>query len=202
MRYLGRRNVEKIAVALPPQAAGRESICASFVAEGAITGTFETTIYQDRPERPLATNEVVVPAAGFDAAEIERGIARGTAIGEAVNLARRLAVTPANDMTPTHMAEARARKSRKATDSRSTCSTKPARAPKGWVRFSRSRRAACSPRRCIVMRYSGDPSSKEVLALVGKGITFDSGGISIKPAERMQEMKYDMSGGAGVIAAM
>jgi leucyl aminopeptidase len=52
------------------------------------------------------------------------------------------------------------------------------------------------------MRYTGDPSSKELLALVGKGITFDTGGISIKPAERMEDMKYDMSGGAGVIAAM
>ena len=58
------------------------------------------------------------------------------------------------------------------------------------------------PPKFIVLRYNGDPSSKELLALVGKGITFDSGGISIKPADRMEEMKYDMSGGAGVIAAM
>jgi leucyl aminopeptidase len=58
------------------------------------------------------------------------------------------------------------------------------------------------PPKFIVLRYNGDPSSKELLALVGKGITFDTGGISIKPAERMEEMKYDMSGGAGVIAAM
>ena len=54
----------------------------------------------------------------------------------------------------------------------------------------------------IVLRYTGDPGSKEVLGLVGKGLTFDSGGISIKPAENMHEMKYDMSGGAGVIAAL
>jgi leucyl aminopeptidase len=52
------------------------------------------------------------------------------------------------------------------------------------------------------MTYRGDPSSKEILALVGKGLTFDSGGISIKPADSMHEMKYDMCGGAGVIAAM
>jgi len=54
----------------------------------------------------------------------------------------------------------------------------------------------------IVLEYAGDPSSSEKLALVGKGLTFDSGGISIKPAENMHEMKYDMSGGAGVLAAM
>ena len=58
------------------------------------------------------------------------------------------------------------------------------------------------PPKFIVLRYNGDPGSKELLALVGKGITFDTGGISIKPAERMEDMKYDMSGGAGVIAAM
>jgi leucyl aminopeptidase len=58
------------------------------------------------------------------------------------------------------------------------------------------------PPKFIVMKYTGDPGGKELLALVGKGITFDTGGISIKPAERMEEMKYDMSGGAGVIATM
>jgi leucyl aminopeptidase len=52
------------------------------------------------------------------------------------------------------------------------------------------------------MRYNGNASDKQLLALVGKGITFDTGGISIKPAERMEDMKYDMSGGAAVIAAM
>jgi leucyl aminopeptidase len=58
------------------------------------------------------------------------------------------------------------------------------------------------PATLSVLSYKGDPSSSDVLALVGKGITFDSGGISIKPADNMHEMKYDMSGGAGVIAAM
>lgn len=201
VRYLGRRNVEKIAVALPPQAAGREAICASFVAEGAITGTFETTIYQDRPERPLAANEVVIPGAGFEAAEIERGIARGTAIGEAVNLARRLAVTPANDMTPTHLAD----EARKVAESNGleidVLDEARARA-EGMGSFLSVAQGSSQPPKMIVLHYNGDPSSKEVLALVGKGITFDTGGISIKPAERMEEMKYDMSGGAGVIAAM
>jgi leucyl aminopeptidase len=58
------------------------------------------------------------------------------------------------------------------------------------------------PAKLIVLRYDGNPGSDERLALVGKGLTFDSGGISIKPAENMHEMKYDMSGGAGVIGAM
>jgi leucyl aminopeptidase len=63
-------------------------------------------------------------------------------------------------------------------------------------------RGSDEPARLIVLTYNGDPGSTEKLALVGKGLTFDSGGISIKPAENMHEMKYDMSGGAGVIGAM
>jgi leucyl aminopeptidase len=63
-------------------------------------------------------------------------------------------------------------------------------------------RGSSEPATLSVMTYNGDPGSSEILALVGKGLTFDSGGISIKPAENMHEMKYDMSGGAGVIATM
>ena len=63
-------------------------------------------------------------------------------------------------------------------------------------------RGSDEPATMTVLEYNGDPGSNEKLALVGKGLTFDSGGISIKPAENMHEMKYDMCGGAGVIAAM
>ena len=201
VRYLGRRNVEKIAIALPPQAHGDEAACASFVAEGAITGSFDTTLYQERPERRLATNDVAVLGKGFDAAAIERGIARGTALGEAVNFARRLAVTPANDMTPTRMAEEAANVAEAAGLEIDVLDEARARR-EGMGSFLSVAQGSVQPPKFIVLRYTGDPTSKELLALVGKGITFDTGGISIKPAEKMEEMKYDMSGGAGVIAAM
>jgi leucyl aminopeptidase len=201
VRYLGRRNVEKIAIALPAEASGQEAICASFIAEGAMTGSFDTTLYQERPERRLATDEVAIVTKGFDAAEIERGIARGTAIGEAVNLARRLAITPANDMTPTRMAE-EAKKVADATGLEVDVLDEARARSEGMGSFLSVAQGSAQPPKFIVLRYNGDPASKELLALVGKGITFDTGGISIKPAERMEEMKYDMSGGAGVIAAM
>jgi leucyl aminopeptidase len=201
VRYLGRRNVEKMAIALPPQAAGQEAACASFIAEGSITGGFDTTLYQERPERPLAVAEVAVVSAGFDAASIDRGIARGTAVGEAVNLARRLAVTPANDMTPTRLAEEAEKVARAAGLEIDVLDEARARR-EGMGSFLSVAQGSAQPPKFIVLRYNGDPASKELLALVGKGITFDTGGISIKPAERMEEMKYDMSGGAGVIAAM
>jgi leucyl aminopeptidase len=201
IRYLGRRNVEKIAIVLPPQAAGQEAVCASFVAEGALTGSFDTTLYQEHPDRRLATTEVAIVGNGFDAATLERGIARGVAVGEAVNLARRLAITPANDMTPTRMAEEAAKVAEKAGLEIDVLDEARAR-QEGMGSFLSVAQGSNQPPKFIVLRYNGDPGSKELLALVGKGITFDTGGISIKPADKMEDMKYDMSGGAGVIAAM
>jgi leucyl aminopeptidase len=201
VRYLGRRNVEKIAIALPHQAKGREEACAAFVAEGAITGAFETTIYQERPDRRLATKEVAILGSGFDADEMKRGVARGTTVGEAVNLARRLAITPANDMTPSRMAEEATAIAKASGLEIDVLDEERARA-EGMGSFLSVSQGSAQPAKLIVLRYDGDPSSKERLAFVGKGITFDTGGISIKPAERMEDMKYDMSGGAGVIAAM
>ena len=144
---------------------------------------------------------MVVLSEGFDAAELERGVARGTTIGEAVNLARRLAITPANDMTPSILAE-RAAEAAKEASLRIEVLEEADALREGMGSFLSVAHGSAQPPKFIVLRYEGDPGSKELLALVGKGITFDSGGISIKPAERMEEMKYDMSGGAAVIAAM
>ncbi len=200
VRYLGRRNVEKIAIALPSHCTD-QTACASFVAEGAITASFDTTLYQERPERRLATSEIVVLSKGFDTAEIERGIARGAAVGEAVNLARRLAITPANDMTPSRMADEAAKVARAAGLEIDVLDEERA-GREGMGSFLSVAQGSVQPPKFIVLRYTGDPSNKELLALVGKGITFDTGGISIKPADKMEDMKYDMSGGAAVIAAM
>ncbi|MBV8499600.1 MAG: leucyl aminopeptidase [Candidatus Eremiobacteraeota bacterium] len=201
VRYLGRRNLDDIAIVLPEQARGHEALAAAMVAEGAITGSFDTTIYQAKPDVRVATATVSVIAPGLDQAEAERGIARGTILGEAVNLARRLAVTPANDMTPSHLAEEAAAVAKQSGLEIEVFDEARARQER-MGSFLSVAQGSVQPPKFIILRYNGDPSSKELLALVGKGITFDSGGISIKPAERMEEMKYDMSGGAGVIAAM
>jgi leucyl aminopeptidase len=201
LRYLGRRNVSEVAIALPPQALGHETACASFVAEGALTGAFEITTYQDKPEKKVVTDSVAVLATGFDSEALERGIARGIVVGEAVNFARRLALTPANDMTPTHLADEATKAAREAGLEIDVLDEERAR-KEGMGSFLSVAHGSAQPPKFIVITYKGDPSSKELLALVGKGITFDSGGISLKPPERMEEMKYDMSGGAGVIAVL
>ena len=201
VRYLGRRNVKEIAIALPQEAAHAATASVSFAAEGAINGSFDTTIYQEKPDKTIAVETVTILTGGLDAAQAEAGLERGTAVGEAVTFARRLAVTPANDMTPTILAD-EATKAAKAASIEIEVWDERRIADEKMGSFLSVAAGSVQPPRFIVMRYNGDPGSKELLALVGKGITFDTGGISLKPPERMEEMKYDMSGGAAVIAAM
>ncbi|MGZ3563268.1 MAG: leucyl aminopeptidase [Vulcanimicrobiaceae bacterium] len=202
VRYLGRRNVKEIAFALPTQVNGNEAAAASFIAEGAIAGAFDTTMYQKEAEKRSDTVEsIAVLAVGLDASELQRGLERGTVVGESVNLARRLALTPANDMTPTDLANEATKVAQEAALEIDVLDEERAR-KEGMGSFLSVAQGSAQPPKFIVMTYKGDPSSKETLALVGKGITFDTGGISLKPPERMEEMKYNMSGGAGVIASM
>jgi len=205
VRYLGKRGVTQIAFALPLEARHHTREAASHVVEGAIVGTFDTTTYRSEADKPIVLEDVVLLERSgdhaFDRPALEKGAERGRIIGEAVNFARSLAVTPANDMTPTHLA-ARAEEAAKRDGLQFSALDEEQMAKLGMGSLLGVSRGSDEPARMIVLRYDGDPSSTERLALVGKGLTFDSGGISIKPAENMHEMKYDMSGGAGVIAAM
>jgi leucyl aminopeptidase len=201
VRYLGRRNIRDVAFALPSQAKGNEAACASFLIEGAIAGGFDTSLYQKDPERRSGADNVALLAEGFDQAALSKGVERGKILGESINFARRLAITPANDMTPAVLAD-EATKAAKETGLEIDVLDEARCRQEGMGSFLSVAQGSAQPPKFIVLTYKGDTGSKDLLALVGKGITFDTGGISIKPAERMEEMKYDMSGGAGVIAAM
>jgi leucyl aminopeptidase len=200
VRYLGKRKVKTIAIALPAEARDKR-VAASLVAEGAIEATLDTTLYRSEPDKPVEVQTVVLLGTAAETPALRAGIRHGQIVGEAVNIARRMALLPANDMTPTHMA-ARARELAK--EARLTIDVLDEKRMKtlGMGSLLGVSAGSSQPAKLIVMTYNGDPRSKEKLALVGKGITFDSGGISIKPATDMHEMKYDMSGAAGVIATM
>ena len=200
LRHLGRRNITDVAIALPEQAAGHETACAAFAAEGAISASFDTSIYQEKPEKTISVETVTILSSGDERA-LQAGVNRGIVVGEAVNFARRLAVTPANDMTPTILADEAVAGCNAAGIDVEVFDEARARS-ESMGSFLSVAQGSAQPPKFIVMRYNGDPGSKELLALVGKGITFDTGGISLKPPDRMEEMKYDMSGGAGVIATM
>ncbi|MGH7737987.1 MAG: leucyl aminopeptidase [Candidatus Tyrphobacter sp.] len=201
VRALGHRGIESMALALPGEASRdpREAACA--IAQGAIAGSFETTIYQKQPESTMSLERVEIVREGLDEKTLASGVQRGSVIGEAINFARRLAISPANDMTPEHLGKEATSAAKDAGISIDVHDEQWARSQGMGSFLSVAQGSAQSPK-FIVMRYNGDATSKELLALVGKGITFDSGGISLKPPERMEDMKYDMSGGAGVIASM
>jgi leucyl aminopeptidase len=122
-------------------------------------------------------------------------------MAEATNLARDMANEPANYMTPTHMAEVA---QRVAGEWGLECRIlEQADMEKlGMDAFLGVSHGSRQPPKLIVLSYKGGDPQRSTLGLVGKGITFDSGGISIKPSEGMGDMKGDMAGGAAVIAAM
>jgi leucyl aminopeptidase len=191
--------VRDIAIALPEGV--DPALAASFVAEGAIAATLDTTLYRTEVDRPVVTETVTILTGGADTAAVESGAKRGTVIGEAVNAARTMALTPGNDMTPTHLAQ-RAKDLAADAGLEIDVLDEDRMRAKHMGSLLGVSRGSDEPATLSVLTYKGDPGSTQTLALVGKGLTFDSGGISLKPPENMHEMKYDMSGGAGVIAAM
>ncbi len=167
--------------------------------EGAHFAMFRPEAHRSRPEErrlpPLATVSIVVEG------DVRRALKRGDAVGQAVNLARRLANEPANKMTPTILAgEARAIAKDRGLDIEVLDRQKCERL--GMWSYLSVAQGSHQPPQFIVLRYRGRGGSGYDLGIVGKGITFDSGGISIKPALGMHHMKADMTGAASVIAAM
>ncbi len=143
---------------------------------------------------------LVEDAATLDATRA--AVERGRIIGDAKNFARALANEPGNQLTPLLLAEqARAMSEKYGLEFYVIDRAKAQEL--GMGAFLAVGQGSANPPALIVMRYWGDATRKDkALGLVGKGITFDSGGISLKPSEHMEDMKGDMSGGAAVIGAM
>jgi leucyl aminopeptidase len=170
--------------------------------EGIITGNFDVDTYRsDRKDQQLTGVTLAIPAKS-DAKAIESAIAEGTILAESQNLTRTVALEPSNFMTPSILAE-RARAMCAETGlSCEVYGPDKLKELKMGAFLSVSQGAGEEPR-LVVMRYepAAAPASP-VLGLVGKGITFDTGGISIKPSDGMEKMKYDMCGAATMIGAM
>ena len=131
----------------------------------------------------------------------DAGLARGRAIVEGVTLARELANRPGNHCTPTMLAD-EAKAMSKAQGLKVEVFGRKEIEALGMGSFLAVAQGSDEPPRFIVMRYAGAARTQAPLVLVGKGITFDSGGISLKPGEGMDEMKFDMGGAASVIGTM
>jgi len=172
--------------------------------EGALYGLYDSDLYKTRDKEKTPLEKfVLLSRERIDRSEVMEGIRRGTIIGEATNFARSLVDEPANILTPTEFAERAWSMGQKVGLEVETLDQEQLE-KLGMNALLAVSRGSEQPPKLIVMRIPGQEKKTkgEMYAFVGKGVTFDSGGISIKPAERMEEMKADMAGGAAVLGAM
>jgi leucyl aminopeptidase len=170
------------------------------IVEGAFVGNFEPDTYKsDRKDQKI--DDLTVIAAG-DRGKLQSVLDEARIIGESQNFTRELVNEPSNRMTPTMLAD---RAKKMAQEVGLKCEVYGADKIKELKMgaFWSVAQGSDEPPALIILKYepAGAPE-KPVLGLVGKGVTFDTGGISIKPADGMEKMKYDMAGGAAMLGAM
>ena len=172
------------------------------IAEGLIFANFTGDRYKSSDRTPPPIDGALVVHAGGDTAGLERAVERGGILGESCNISRDLCNEPSNVLTPSVFAD-RSEKIAQAAGLDVQILDEDEIARLGMGLLMGVARGSAEPPRVIVMRHEppGAPAAP-VLGLVGKGVTFDTGGISIKPADGMERMKDDMAGGAAVVCAM
>jgi leucyl aminopeptidase len=203
MQHLRGLNIRNAAIGmdwnlLPDQ---KEKFVAA-VAEGAKLGLYQYTPYKtvNREElKEMRNLEIVVASDDYPA--ILEEVRKTNMIIDAVCFARDIVSAPSNDMTPTIMAE-HARKIAKRKNVSCHVLEKGKMKALGMNAMLGVAAGSHQPPKLVILEYKGGKKGDAPIAFVGKGLTFDSGGISIKPAEKMDEMKTDMSGGAAVMAVV
>jgi len=198
VRTLKSRGMRSFAFVAPVNISADEAVRA--IVEGASVGNFDPDYYRsDRKDQKI--DEIAILASG-DKAVLEKAASEAQIVGDSQNFTRDLVNEPSNRMTPTILAE---RAKKMCAEVGLKCEVFGADKIKEMKMgaFWSVAQGSDEPPALIVMKYEpvGAPE-KPVLGLVGKGITFDTGGISIKPADGMEKMKYDMAGGATMIGAM
>jgi leucyl aminopeptidase len=199
------RRARRLAIVVrTPQGAGIGSYVQA-AADGATLAQLDTSGYKTTPRdpRPLESVAILCEAGGATLAEdLPAAVRRGVILGECTNDARRLSNEPANRLTPAIFAD-RAAALASAAGLETDVLDESRMEALGMGLLLGVARGSAEPPRLITLKYAPEQHVPgPVLALVGKGITFDTGGISIKPADGMERMKVDMGGGAAVIAAM
>jgi len=203
-RWLRQKGVATIATIA--QGAGINGIslkdAAQAVTEGALLGLYSFRKHITREDNKLGEiKEFLIVGSDEAKFHLEEGSDKGRILAEATNLARDMVNEPANYMTPSHMAETAMRLA-KSYGLEVSVLEREQMSELGMGALLGVAQGSQQPPKFIVLHYKGEDSTESNVALVGKGVTFDSGGISIKPSEKLEEMKGDMAGGAAVMAAI
>ena len=202
LRHLKTRGVHKFIFALREGDLTEEA--AQAVTEGAIVADFETDKYKTDKKNDKFIEALCI--AGYSDAEkaaAEKGIARGRFIGDAQNFTRDLVNEPSNKLTPRILAEKAEAMAKETGLAVEILDEKKIADLKMGALLSVSQGSVEPPRVIVVTYTPANPKpGAPVIGLVGKAVTFDTGGISIKPSEGMEKMKYDMAGGATMLGVM
>jgi len=202
LRYLKSRGVHNLVFAVRESNATEDA--AQAVVEGAIAADFESDKYKTDKKNDKSIDSVLL--GGFSESERaagERGLVRGRVIGESQNFARDLINEPSNKLTPKILAEKAEAMAKQAGLAVEILDEKKIADLKMGALLSVAQGGPEPPRMIVITYTPANPKpGAPVLGLVGKAVTFDTGGISIKPSEGMEKMKYDMAGGATMIGVM
>jgi leucyl aminopeptidase len=198
VRFLKPKGIRSFAFVAPENIKSDEAVTA--IVEGAFVGDFDPDTYKsDRKDQKIDAVTVVTRG---DQAKLHKAMDEARIIGESQNFTRELVNEPSNRMTPTILAE-RARKMAQEVGLKVEVYGADKIKELKMGAFWGVAQGSDEPPALVVLRYEpADVSATPVLGLVGKGVTFDTGGISIKPADGMEKMKYDMAGAAAMIGAM
>jgi leucyl aminopeptidase len=200
VRIWKQKGVKTLAWSLTSTQGATDAASAEAAVEGAILGNYEVDVHKtEKDSKSLEAFHIV----GAADANLEKSFERGRILGEAQNFTRDLGNEPSNRLTPTVLADqARAM----AAEYGLPCEVldQDRMSQLGMGALLGVAQGSTEPPAFIIVRYTPEKArqTSDHLALIGKGVTFDSGGISIKPAEGMEKMKYDMCGGAAVLGAM
>lgn len=162
---------------------------------------YRQTLTKSIPEATL-TKVVLTPFAGASLAQQKRAIATGQHIGSGVNLTRELVNLPGNICTPTYLSQQARKLGRQHSKLKVSVLGEAKMRELGMGSLLSVGHGSDQPSQLIVMEYRGGSAKAPPYALVGKGITFDTGGISLKPGAKMDEMKFDMGGAGSVLGTL
>lgn len=198
---------EEISIAMPDDVyskCGAET-AAQAIALGGYLSLYSFNIHKtkDKDEKiEIKIITLISDSKGLDINGITRGIDTALKIGDAVYFAKDMVSEPGNYATPSYLADKAKGISSKGSKIKCTILEKPEISKLKMGSFLGVARGSDEPPRFIILEYNGAGKNESPYVLIGKGITFDSGGISIKPSKGMEDMKYDMAGGAAVMGAI
>lgn len=173
------------------------------VAQACEDSSYRYTVTKSKKGKPVALKAVsLTPANGARRKRLQEMLKAGQAIGGGINTAKELGDLPGNICTPSYLAEQARELANKQKSITTQVLTEKQMARLGMGSFLSVSAGSAEEGKLIIMQYKGGAAKDKPYALVGKGITFDTGGISLKPGLGMDEMKYDMGGAASVFGVM